>query len=85
MGVTFRNVPHKDTGTGHVHRRTRTMDRNLPDRTANPLDVTKPDPRRNIHAVCHHVHTLYAHRVETGARNNRKITRRDREALEQIN
>ncbi|SHG06290.1 hypothetical protein SAMN05444349_1801, partial [Bacteroides faecichinchillae] len=76
------DVPHQSTRTRHVHSRLRPVDRNVPDRTAHPLDAPKPDPRRNILPVRHHVRTLYAHRLETRAGNHRQVPGRNREILD---
>ncbi len=53
------------------------MDRNVPDRTANPLDAPESHPRRNILPVRSHVRAVYAHRMETRAGDHRKVTGRD--------
>ena len=50
------------------------MDRNVPDRTVNPLDAPEPYPRRNILPVRRHVRTVYAHRMETSPGNDREVT-----------
>ncbi len=60
-----------------VHCRIRPVDRNVPDRTVNPLDAPESHPRRNILPVRSHVRAVYAHRMETRAGDHRKVTGRD--------
>ena len=60
------------------------MDRNVPDRTVNPLDAPEPHPRRNILPVRSHVRAVYAHRMETRAGDYRKVTGRDRKILDPV-
>ena len=43
------------------------MDRNVPDRTVDPLDAPEPYPRRNILPVRPHVRAVYADCLETRA------------------
>lgn len=73
----FGDVPHQGARTGDVHCRIRPVDRNVPDRTANPLDAPESHPRRNILPVRSHVRAVYAHRMETRAGDHRKVTGRD--------
>ena len=49
------------------------MDRNVSDRTVNPLDAPEPYPRRNILPVRAHVCTVYADCLETRAGDYRKV------------
>ena len=53
------------------------MDRNVPDRTVNPLDAPEPYPRRNILPVRRHVRALYADCLEACAGNHRKVAGRN--------
>ena len=49
------------------------MDRNVPDRTVDPLDAPEPYPRRNILPVRRHVRTVYADCLETRAGDHREV------------
>lgn len=50
------------------------MDRNVPDRTVDPLDAPEPYPRRNILPVRPHVRAVYADCLETRAGDYREVT-----------
>ena len=53
------------------------MDRNVPDRTVDPLDAPEPYPRRNILPVCRYVRTVYADCLETRAGDYWEVAGRD--------
>ena len=53
------------------------MDRNVPDRTVNPLDAPEPYPRRNILPVRCYVRAVYTDCLETRAGDYREVAGRD--------
>ena len=67
------DVSHQGSRTGHVDSRIRSLDRNVPDRTVNPLDAPEPYPRRNILPVRRYVRTVYADCLETRAGDHREV------------
>ncbi len=67
------DVSHQGSRAGHVDSRIRSVDRNVPDRTVNPLDAPEPYPRRNILPVCRYVRTVYANCLETRAGDHREV------------
>ncbi len=71
------DVSHQGSRTGHVDSRIRSVDRNVPDRTVNPLDAPEPYPRRNILPVRPHVRAVYADCLETRAGDYREVAGRD--------
>ena len=71
--ASFGDVSHQGSRTGHVNSRIRSLDRNVPDRTVNPLDAPEPYPRRNILSVRTHVRAVYADCMETRAGDDREV------------
>ena len=67
------DVSHQGSRTGHVDSRIRSVDRNVPDRTVDPLDAPEPYPRRNILPVRPHVRAVYADCLETRAGDYREV------------
>ena len=67
------DVSHQSSRASHVNSRIRSLDRNVPDRTVNPLDAPEPYPRRNILPVRRHVRTVYADCLETRAGDHREV------------
>ena len=67
------DVSHQGSRTGHVDSRIRSLDRNVPDRTVDPLDAPEPYPRRNILPVRAYVRAVYAHRMETSPGDDREV------------
>ena len=72
LGTPFRNVSDQSPGPGYVHCRLLTLDRNIPYRTINPLDVADNHSGRYFPDFRRYVHPLHADYMETGSGNNRK-------------